>query len=106
MQDNGLSCIRRGASPPRRFGFLERANGLQPCRFAAKGARAGSQPGTTGCWECIAQRLRGRRRVGTYVAQRKGLAEPLAPPSAALPNTRDAALNLAAAQSQFEFGSR
>jgi oxazoline/thiazoline synthase len=31
------------------------------------------QPGETGCWQCLAQRLRGHRRVDEYLRQRRGV---------------------------------
>jgi ribosomal protein S12 methylthiotransferase accessory factor len=55
-------------------------------------------PGETGCWECLAQRLRGHRRIADYIERRKRLATAVAPPRAELPGTIGAALHLAATQ--------
>ena len=35
------------------------------------------RPGQTGCWECLAERLRGSRQVETYVQQRLGIRQPI-----------------------------
>src|SRR5215204_3885369 len=56
------------------------------------------QPGQTGCWECLAYRLRGNREVEAYVQQRQPRRAPFALSRAALPATTGAALNLAAAE--------
>jgi oxazoline/thiazoline synthase len=56
------------------------------------------RPGTTGCWECLAQRLRGQRRIESYIQRRRGLTDPVLPPPAALPSTVEMALQLAATQ--------
>src|SRR6185503_12936800 len=56
------------------------------------------RPGTTGCWECLAQRLRGQRRIESYIQHRRGLTDPVLPPPAALPSTVEMALQLAATQ--------
>ena len=53
-------------------------------------------PGQTGCWECLAQRLRGHRRVEEYIARRHGLVAPMGVPAASIPSTRHAALAEAA----------
>ena len=34
-------------------------------------------PGQTACWECLAQRLRGHRKLETYIARRDGKDSPL-----------------------------
>lgn len=56
------------------------------------------RPGTTGCWACLAQRLRGNREVESYLQRRLGTAGPLAPSQAALPSTVRAAVELVATQ--------
>lgn len=48
------------------------------------------------CWACLAQRLADNRPVETYVAQRIGRGEPIAPPGALLPTSARAALDTAA----------
>jgi ribosomal protein S12 methylthiotransferase accessory factor len=54
-------------------------------------------PGRTGCWDCLAQRLRGHRRLEEYVARRTGTDLPIAP-VAALASTKHAALAEAATE--------
>jgi oxazoline/thiazoline synthase len=49
-------------------------------------------PGQTGCWECLAQRLRGHRRLESYIARRKGMDTPAVAPPAFLPSSQHAAL--------------
>jgi ribosomal protein S12 methylthiotransferase accessory factor len=56
------------------------------------------RPGTTGCWACLAQRLRGNREVEGYLQQRLGTTGPLAPSHAALPTSLRAAVELTATQ--------
>ena len=55
-------------------------------------------PGQTGCWECLAQRLRGHRRLERYIAQRKGVDAPLGAPVVFLPLTQHAVLSEAATE--------
>jgi bacteriocin biosynthesis cyclodehydratase domain-containing protein len=55
-------------------------------------------PGRTGCWECLAQRLRGHRRLERYIAQRKGIDAPLSAPVAFLSLTQHAVLSEAATE--------
>ncbi|MBW4616806.1 MAG: TOMM precursor leader peptide-binding protein [Desmonostoc vinosum HA7617-LM4] len=58
-------------------------------------------PEKTGCWECLAHRLRGNREVEASVLRQKNhqnssnLQECLPPPAAAIPSTLQTALNLA-----------
>jgi bacteriocin biosynthesis cyclodehydratase domain-containing protein len=49
-------------------------------------------PGRTGCWECLAQRLRGHRRLEAYLAVRKGTDIPMTAPAASVASTEQAAL--------------
>jgi ribosomal protein S12 methylthiotransferase accessory factor len=51
-------------------------------------------PGQTGCWECLASRLRGLQPVERFAAQQRG-GEPLSLSVAGLPSTVQAALQLA-----------
>lgn len=53
-------------------------------------------PGKTGCWACLAQRLRGHRPLDAIVARSRGDSPPVLPPRAALPASVVAAANLAA----------
>jgi bacteriocin biosynthesis cyclodehydratase domain-containing protein len=54
------------------------------------------RPGTTGCWECLADRLRCNSPVATYLQGRNGHAGPVVPDRAATPATRQVAWGLAA----------
>lgn len=54
-------------------------------------------PGKTGCWECLAQRLRTNRPVETYIQTQKG-SKTFLTPSAVLPSTWQTGLNLAATE--------
>lgn len=56
------------------------------------------QPGTTGCWECLSQRLKFNRQVERYIIRHKQLAEPLKMPKAALPSTLQLGVDLAATE--------
>lgn len=53
-------------------------------------------PGRTGCWECLAQRLRGHRRLEAHVERETG--RRFVAPTAALPCTRDAVIGLVATE--------
>ena len=53
-------------------------------------------PGETGCWQCVAQRLRGHRRVDEYVRQRRAADDVATVPLADLPGVASAAAGLAA----------
>jgi oxazoline/thiazoline synthase len=55
-------------------------------------------PGQTGCWKCLAQRLRGNREVETAIAQQKGIATPFATSRSVLPTHFQIGLNLAATE--------
>jgi ribosomal protein S12 methylthiotransferase accessory factor len=55
-------------------------------------------PGQTGCWHCLAQRLRGNREVETSIGQQKGIAEPFPTSRSILPTHLQIGLNLAAAE--------
>jgi ribosomal protein S12 methylthiotransferase accessory factor len=54
------------------------------------------RPGRTGCWECLAQRLRGNRAVESFLQRQKGSPEPLAVARACSPATLQVAWGLAA----------
>ena len=56
------------------------------------------QPGKTGCWQCLAHRLRGNRPVEEFIQRRKSISTPLTPPLAALPTTMQTALGMAATE--------
>jgi ribosomal protein S12 methylthiotransferase accessory factor len=56
------------------------------------------RPGHTGCWECLAQRLRANRAAEIYVQDRAGRLEPLPIVRADTPATRAVAWNLAASE--------
>jgi ribosomal protein S12 methylthiotransferase accessory factor len=56
------------------------------------------RPGQTGCWACLAQRLRGNRPVEAVLQRLRGAGAPLAVACAALPSTLQAALGLAATE--------
>lgn len=55
-------------------------------------------PGKTGCWQCLAQRLRANRPVENFIQQQKGISTPLRTSYAVLPSTLQAGLNLAATE--------
>ncbi|WP_066375888.1 TOMM precursor leader peptide-binding protein [Herbidospora mongoliensis] len=56
------------------------------------------QPGESGCWRCLTQRLEGHRQSISYLEGRLRSARPLAMPTADLPLTRDAGLRLVATE--------
>ncbi|MBF2022466.1 MAG: TOMM precursor leader peptide-binding protein [Hydrococcus sp. C42_A2020_068] len=55
-------------------------------------------PDKTGCWECLAQRLRANRPVETFIQKQKGISTPLPTSFAKLPSTLQTGLNLAATE--------
>jgi ribosomal protein S12 methylthiotransferase accessory factor len=55
-------------------------------------------PGKTGCWQCLAQRLRGNREVETTIQQQKEISTPFSTSRSILPSTWQAGLNLAATE--------
>ena len=55
-------------------------------------------PGKTGCWQCLAQRLRGNREVETTVGQQQGIVAPFPTSRSILPTHLQVGLNLAAAE--------
>lgn len=56
-------------------------------------------PGKTGCWECLAERLRRNREVETYIQQQKKDTPGTFPTSlSGLPSTKQTALNMAATE--------
>lgn len=56
------------------------------------------QPGETGCWQCLVQRLRGNRPVEEFIQRRKPISTPLTAPLASLPATLQTALGMAATE--------
>ena len=63
------------------------------------------QPGETGCWVCMRQRLEGNRAVHRFVTEKKNLATPPFTALGALPATQAAACQMAAvAAAQFLAG--
>jgi oxazoline/thiazoline synthase len=55
-------------------------------------------PDKTGCWECLAQRLRSNRPIETFIQKQKGISTPLPTSFAKLPSTLQMGLNLAATE--------
>lgn len=55
-------------------------------------------PEKTGCWECLAQRLRANRPVETFIQKHRGITAPLLTSRAVLPSTIQTGLNLAATE--------
>lgn len=55
-------------------------------------------PGKTGCWLCLAHRLRGARKVTTYLQDKHGTDDPFTAPPATLPSTYHTALHLTASE--------
>jgi ribosomal protein S12 methylthiotransferase accessory factor len=56
------------------------------------------QPGKTGCWECLAQRLRANRPVETFIQKRQQITTPFATSLSHFPAILQTALNLAATE--------
>jgi len=56
------------------------------------------RPGTTGCWECLAHRLRSNRRVEAFLQERRGTAAAALAFRATLPPAASAALGLVATE--------
>lgn len=56
------------------------------------------QPGKTGCWECLAHRLRINRQLESLIQQHKGISSPFPVSRSALPSTVQTGLNLAATE--------
>ncbi|WP_013334724.1 TOMM precursor leader peptide-binding protein [Gloeothece verrucosa] len=54
------------------------------------------QPGKTGCWECLAQRIRGNKPIESFLQKRQKTSS--MPPLASLPSTEQIALNIAATE--------
>lgn len=52
-------------------------------------------PGKTGCWECLAQRLRNNRPSEGFIHRRRDSLSPLTPPQLDLPATQQMALAMA-----------
>lgn len=55
-------------------------------------------PGKTGCWECLAKRLRGNREVETSVGQQKGMISTFPTSRAILPTSLQMGVNWAATE--------
>jgi ribosomal protein S12 methylthiotransferase accessory factor len=56
------------------------------------------QPGKTGCWECLAQRLRINRPVETFIQKQKGISTSFSTSLSILPSTFKTGVNLAATE--------
>lgn len=56
------------------------------------------QPGKTGCWECLAQRLESNRQLESSIQQHKGISAPFPISRSALPSTLQTGLNIAATE--------
>jgi bacteriocin biosynthesis cyclodehydratase domain-containing protein len=56
------------------------------------------RPGQTGCWECLAQRLRANRQMESYLQGRTNSTQPFNTSLSSVPSTREMALNLAATE--------
>ncbi|BAY12574.1 TOMM precursor leader peptide-binding protein [Calothrix sp. NIES-2098] len=56
------------------------------------------RPGSTGCWECLAQRLRMNREVESFLQEQKQTLNPFPVSRAALVSTTQTGLNLAATE--------
>jgi bacteriocin biosynthesis cyclodehydratase domain-containing protein len=56
------------------------------------------RPGETGCWACLAQRLRANRQVEGYIQRHMEIAQPLRTSRAALPATLGVAAGMAAVE--------
>ena len=52
-------------------------------------------PEKTGCWECLAQRLRNNRPSERFIQRRRDSLSPLTPPQVDLPTTQQTALAMA-----------
>jgi len=55
-------------------------------------------PDKTGCWECLRQRLQGKRKVQTYLQHKQKTNHPFSSSLAVLPSTYQTALSLAATE--------
>lgn len=55
-------------------------------------------PDRTGCWACLAHRLRGHRKVEGYLQRRKGTDDPFGASLSALPSTRQTAFGVLATE--------
>lgn len=55
-------------------------------------------PGKTGCWDCLAQRLRGNRPVAEFIQKHNSSSHSLIPPLGSLPATLQTGLGMAATE--------
>ena len=55
-------------------------------------------PHTTGCWECLAKRLRDNRPIETFIQRHKQISSPLAPPLGFLTSTVQTGLGMLATE--------
>ncbi len=55
-------------------------------------------PQKTGCWECLAQRLRGNRPIEEFIRRQQDISTPLSIPQVTLPSTLQTALGMAATE--------
>jgi ribosomal protein S12 methylthiotransferase accessory factor len=56
------------------------------------------QPGKTGCWECLAQRLRINRELESFIQEHKGISTPFPVSRSVLPSTLQTGFNMAATE--------
>ena len=56
------------------------------------------QPGRSGCWECLAARLRSNRPIESYLRARTGRSAPIVVPQPILPTSMQAGLSLVATE--------
>ena len=56
------------------------------------------QPGKTGCWQCLAHRLRANRPVETFIQKRKNITTPFPTSTSILPSSVHTGLNIAATE--------
>jgi len=56
------------------------------------------QPQITGCWQCLAKRLRDNRAIESFIQRQKDISTPLTPPLTFFPATVQTALGIAATE--------
>lgn len=56
------------------------------------------RPGKTGCWECLAHRLRSHREIESSLQEKTGIAAPFPVSRSVLPSTLQTAFNIAATE--------
>ena len=55
-------------------------------------------PGRTGCWQCLATRLRANRPLAAYIQKNKGMSTPFVSPQSVIASTLQTALGIAATE--------